>query len=132
MQVEWLSVERRREQVQQLGEPAAFGGGERPDEALLVGQVPLDEAVDQLAPALGLGLGVVRQSRMYAAIDNAVTLPAFTRADGAAFVRLGRVVRAQVNVENLFDTRYFANAHSNNNIMPGAPRTVRLGLTTDF
>ena len=40
----------------------------------------------QLAPALGAGLGAVHQARMYAAIDNAVTLPAFTRWDGALFV----------------------------------------------
>jgi hypothetical protein len=35
------------------GEPAALGGGQRAEQALLVGQVAVDEAVDQLAPALG-------------------------------------------------------------------------------
>lgn len=84
----------------------------------------------RLTQALGVGLGVVRQARMYAAVDNAVTLPAFTRLDGAAFVGLGRGVRAQVNVENLFDRRYYATAQGNNNIMPGAPRLVRLTLAT--
>ena len=84
----------------------------------------------RVLPALGVGLGVVRQGDMYAAIDNAVTLPAFTRLDGAAFVSLGRQVRAQLNVENLLDARYYATSHGNNNIMPGAPRTVRLSLTT--
>jgi catecholate siderophore receptor len=84
----------------------------------------------QVAPALGLGLGVVRQGRSYAAIDNAVTLPAFTRLDAAAFVRLPGSLRAQVNVENLLDERYYATSHGNNNIMPGAPRTVRVTLAT--
>ena len=84
----------------------------------------------QVLPALGVGLGVIHQSDMFAAIDNAVTLPGFTRADGALFVRLTPRVGAQLNVENLFDERYYATSHGNNNIMPGASRTLRLTLTT--
>jgi catecholate siderophore receptor len=88
----------------------------------------------QVTPAVGLGMGVLHQGRSYAAIDNAVTLPAFTRLDGAAFLRLPAAVpgalRAQVNVENLLNARYFATSHGNNNIMPGAPRTVRVTLST--
>jgi catecholate siderophore receptor len=83
----------------------------------------------QVTRALGVGLGVVRQSDMFAAIDNTVTLPAFTRADGALFVRLNSSLGAQVNVENLLDERYYATSHGNNNIMPGAKRTLRLSLT---
>ena len=82
-------------------------------------------ATDQL----GLGLGIVSQSDMYAAIDNAVTLPGFTRLDGALFYDLGRTVRVQANVENMLNTRYYPTSHGNNNIMPGAPRTLRLTLT---
>ena len=77
---------------------------------------------------LGAGLGVIHQADMFAAIDNTVTLPAFTRVDLAAFVNLGQRLGIQINVENLFDTRYYATSHGNNNIMPGAPRTVRLGI----
>ncbi len=84
----------------------------------------------QLLPALGLGLGVVHQSDLYAAIDNTVTLPGFTRADAALFVRLHPLLGAQVNVENVLDERYYATSHGNNNIMPGASRTVRVTLTT--
>ncbi|HEX8829682.1 MAG TPA: TonB-dependent receptor, partial [Longimicrobium sp.] len=83
----------------------------------------------QLLPAVGLGLGVVRQSDMYAAIDNTVTLPGFTRADGALFLRVNEALGAQVNVENLFDKRYYATSQGNNNIMPGAKRTLRVSLT---
>ena len=83
----------------------------------------------QLVPRLGAGLGVVHQTRMFAAIDNAVTLPGFTRVDAAAFVTLTHALRAQVNVENLFDERYYPTSHGNNNIAPGAPRSVRLSLT---
>lgn len=84
----------------------------------------------QVLPALGFGLGVIHQDDMFAAIDNTVTLPGFTRADGAVFVRLTDWVSAQVNVENLFDERYYATSHGNNNIMPGASRTLRISLTT--
>jgi catecholate siderophore receptor len=86
----------------------------------------------QLAPAIGAGLGAVHQARMYAAIDNTVTLPAFTRWDGALFVNLPRHTRAQLNVENLLDTRYYATSQGNNNIMPGASRTLRLSVSADY
>jgi catecholate siderophore receptor len=84
----------------------------------------------QVIRPLGVGLGVIRQSDMYAAIDNTVTLPGFTRVDGALFLRLGPLLAAQLNVENLLDARYYATSHGNNNIMPGAPRTLRVSLTT--
>jgi catecholate siderophore receptor len=84
----------------------------------------------QVIPAVGLGLGVLHQTKMYAAIDNTVTLPGFTRADGAVFLRITPALSAQVNVENLFDERYYATSHGNNNILPGAPRSLRISLTT--
>ncbi|HEX6040537.1 TonB-dependent siderophore receptor [Longimicrobium sp.] len=84
----------------------------------------------QVLPALGIGLGVIHQDDMFAAIDNTVTLPGFTRADGALFVRITDGLSAQVNVENLLDETYYATSHGNNNIMPGASRTLRLSLTT--
>lgn len=86
----------------------------------------------QLASPIGLGLGVVHQTGMYAAIDNAVQLPAFTRVDAAVFIRLGAHLRAQMNVENLLNEKYFPLAHSNNNITPGSPRAVKVALTTGF
>ena len=83
-----------------------------------------------LMPAVGLGFGVVYQDDMFAAIDNTVTLPGFTRADAAAFFKVNSMFNAQLNVENVFDTKYFSTSHGNNNIMPGAARTLRLTLTT--
>jgi catecholate siderophore receptor len=85
-----------------------------------------------VAPALGLGLGVIYQDRMFAAIDDAVTLPGFTRFDAAAYYTMNRYLRLQLNVENLFDQQYFATAHSNNNITPGSPRAVRVAVVTGF
>ncbi|HEX2202017.1 MAG TPA: TonB-dependent siderophore receptor [Longimicrobium sp.] len=84
----------------------------------------------QLFPALGVGLGVVHQAEMFAAIDNSVTLPEFTRFDAAVFVRLNPLLSAQLNVENLTDETYYPTSHGNNNIMPGASRSLRLTLTT--
>ena len=83
----------------------------------------------QLTRRLGVGLGVVSQTKTYAAVDNTVTLPGFTRLDGAAYFALRGDARLQVNLENLLDTRYYATSQGNNNIMPGAPTMVRIGLT---
>ena len=83
----------------------------------------------EFVPRIGVGVGVVHQTKMFAAIDNTVTLPGFTRVDAAAFLPLNGTLRAQVNIENLFDVRYYPTAHSNNNIAPGGPRTVRFSLT---
>ncbi len=41
-------------------------------------------------------------------------------------------VRAQLNVENLFNRRYIATADGNNNITPGSPRAVRALLVAAF
>ncbi len=82
--------------------------------------------------AWGAGLGVVYRDELFAAADNAVTLPAFVRYDAALFYRLNQHLYAQLNVENIFDTGYYASAHSNNNITPGAPLAIRLGVTARF
>ena len=82
-------------------------------------------------PFLGLGLGVVHRSSMYAALDNTVLLPGFTRMDAAMFVRLNKVLRVQANIENLANIDYVASANNNNNISPGAPRIFRLTLVAN-
>jgi catecholate siderophore receptor len=69
---------------------------------------------------------------MFAAIDNTVTLPGYTRVDAAVYLPLAGRMRLQANVENVCDRRYFVNADSNTNISPGSPRALRIGLTTAF
>ena len=81
---------------------------------------------------LGVGLGILNRSDMFAAIDNTVTLPGYTRADAAVFYSLTEKIRLQVNAQNLFDRSYFTNADSNTNISPGSPRSVRVGLLARF
>jgi catecholate siderophore receptor len=98
-----------------------------------LGQVPEHSASFwnryDLSSKLGFGVGVVYRSDVFVATDNAVTLPSFTRLDGAAFYAISENLRLQFNVENLLDEEYYASAHSNNNIMPGSPRAYRLGFT---
>jgi catecholate siderophore receptor len=86
----------------------------------------------QLLPRVGAGVGIIRRTAMFAAIDDAVILPGYTRADAAAFFALSDRTRLQVNVENFFDRVYFVNADSNTNISPGLPRTVRVALSAGF
>ena len=86
----------------------------------------------QLTPAWGLGLGLMYQSDMYTSTDNTVTLSSFTRVDAAVFYSLSDRIRAQVNIENVLDEEYFANAHNNNNITPGSPLAVRVGVSVAF
>jgi catecholate siderophore receptor len=80
----------------------------------------------------GVGLGVIYRDAIFAATDNTVTLPGFVRVDAAMFHQFGPRLRAQLNVENVFDRGYFATANSNNNLSPGSPRAFRLSLTTVF
>ena len=77
---------------------------------------------------LSLGAGVIHQSDSFTSISNAVLLPAYTRVDAAAYVSLTRNLELQVNVDNLFDVDHFPQAHSDNNITPGAPRSARVTL----
>jgi catecholate siderophore receptor len=79
------------------------------------------------------GLGVIHQSSSYTSFNNTVKLPGFTRFDGALFYELdSRKIRVALNVENLFDKKYFPTVDGDNNISPGAPRTVRVSLSTAF
>jgi catecholate siderophore receptor len=81
---------------------------------------------------LGLGLGIIHRSDMFAAIDNAVVLPGYTRADAAVFFSITERWRVQANFQNLFDNTYYLNADGNNNISPGAPRGARVALIARF
>ena len=83
-------------------------------------------------PRWAAGLGLIHRSDMFAAVDNTVLLPGYTRADAAVFFNITERWRLQANAENLFDRRYYLNADGNNNISPGSSRAVRVGLTARF
>lgn len=84
------------------------------------------------SPMWGAGVGVIHRDAMFAAADNAVTLPAFTRVDAAVYFTLSPQLQMQLNIENLLDKAYYASAHNNHNITPGAPRSAYLGVTLKF
>jgi catecholate siderophore receptor len=86
----------------------------------------------ELTRQLTLGLGVIYRSDMFAAVDNTVTLPGYTRVDAAVFYTLNPRWHLQANVENLLNRKYYVNADSNTNISPGAPFTLRLMLRQRF
>lgn len=86
----------------------------------------------QFLRKLSAGLGIINRSDMFAAIDNTVVLPGYTRADAAVYYSFNETWRMQANFENLFNTRYYLNADSNTNISPGGPRALRVGLTARF
>jgi catecholate siderophore receptor len=88
--------------------------------------------VYQLQRQFAVAAGVVHRSDVFAAIDNTVVLPAFTTVDAAVYLSVTRRSRLQLNVENVFNRRYYANADNNTNISPGSPRAVRAGLITSF
>ncbi len=86
----------------------------------------------RLLPRLGVGLGILNRADMFAAVDNTVVVPGYTRVDAAVFYSLTEKIRLQANVENVGNRTYYANAHNNTNISPGSPRAARLGLTMRF
>lgn len=87
----------------------------------------------ELGGGWAVGLGLVYQSSVYAnTASNAVTLPAFSRADGAIYYQIDKKTRLALNVENLFDRRYYASAGGDNNIIVGSPRAGQLTLSTAF
>jgi len=52
--------------------------------------------------------------------------------DAAVYAKIDKNLRAQLNIENLFDTNYYASAHNNNNISPGSPFGESVSLIANF
>lgn len=86
----------------------------------------------QVVPKLAVGLGIIFRADMFAAVDNTVTVPGYTRVDAAVYYAINPQWRLQANVENLFNRRYYLNADSNTNISPGSPRALRVALAVKF
>ena len=75
--------------------------------------------------------GFVAQSETFTSFTNAVRLPGFTRLDGALFYRL-KAVTLSLNAMNLTNVRYYPTANGDNNISPGAPRSLQFAVRTTF
>jgi len=86
----------------------------------------------QLTDSFGIGAGATYQDSFFVREDNSVEVPDFIRFDVAAYYDVSEALRVQLNVENLFDTDYFPDAHSNDNISTGEPLNARLSVLTRF
>ncbi|HUL88099.1 MAG TPA: TonB-dependent siderophore receptor [Pseudolabrys sp.] len=86
----------------------------------------------QFTPVWGAALGVIYFSDSFASSDDTVLLPGWVRFDAALYLKINETWRAQLNVENIFDKGYWASADGNNNLSPGATRTIRLSATAKF
>jgi catecholate siderophore receptor len=111
----------------------------RGNDSVRLGQVPKHQFSlwnrYDFTDQIGAGLGIIHQSSQFAAIRTSATttrLPGFTRVDAALFFDISENVQLQANVENLFDTGYFSDAHNNNNITPGAPINGRVTVRVKF
>jgi len=86
----------------------------------------------EISPPLSVGLGVIYRSDMFAAVDNSVVVPGYTRVDAAVFYTLNHRWQLQANAENVLNRKYFVNADSNTNISPGTPFAVRVMVRAHF
>ena len=109
------------------------------NDSVRLGQVPRHQASlwnrYDFNDRFAAGLGIIHQSSQFAAIQtapNTTKLPAFTRVDAAFYYDLSDALQLQLNVENLFDTDYFSDAHNNNNISTGAPINGRFTIRAQF
>jgi catecholate siderophore receptor len=109
------------------------------NDSVRLGQVPQHQASlwnrYEFNDSFAAGLGIIHQSNQFAAIrtsPNTTKLPAFTRVDAAFYYDLSDALQLQLNVENLFNTDYYSDAHNNNNISTGAPINGRFTIRAKF
>lgn len=86
----------------------------------------------QLTRIWGVGLGVVHKSSWFAEADNEVRIPGYTRIDGALYFDWDDNWSAQLNVENLFNEKYWISSHNDNNISYGAPTSAYVSIKAKY
>jgi catecholate siderophore receptor len=86
----------------------------------------------RIDPMWSAGLGIMYFSDSFASSDDTVRLPGFVRVDAALYLKINQTWSGQLNVENIFNTGYWASADGNNNISPGQGRTVRVLARAKF
>ena len=86
----------------------------------------------KVTEVLEVGIGATYQDSFFVREDNSVEVPSYIRFDAAAYYTLNDTTRLQLNVENLFNTDYYPDAHSNDNISTGEPLNVRFSISTRF
>lgn len=73
---------------------------------------------------LGFGLGLFHVGERQGSLENTFQVPGYTRTDAALFYNRNNF-RIAINIENLFDIRYFEASESELRVYYGAPFTVR-------
>lgn len=111
----------------------------RGNDFVRLGQVPEQQLAlwnrYNFSQLIGGGIGVIHQSSQFAAnrtAANVTRLPGFTRVDMALFVNASDRLQFQINIENVLDKTYFADAHNANNISTGAPINARISARIKF
>jgi catecholate siderophore receptor len=78
------------------------------------------------------GVGIIYFGDSFATNDDTVRLPSFVRVDVGLYATIDQNWKAQLTVENIFNTNYWASADGDNNISPGQGRTVRVKAIYKF
>ncbi len=86
----------------------------------------------EITEQFGIGAGVTYQDSYFVREDNSVEVPSYVRVDASAYYDVNDRIRVQVNLENLLDTEYFPDAHSNDNISTGEPINARFTILARF
>lgn len=81
---------------------------------------------------LSLGGSTTYTGKRAGDIDDSFELPGYWRTDVQAGFKLTEAVKLGASVENLFDKRYYSHGFSFFEVWPGAPRTWRVNVTTQF
>ncbi len=84
-----------------------------------------------LTPHWGVGAGLRGESWKYTSYDNDVVLPGYVVGDLMAYYQAAHY-RVQLNLDNVTDKLYYPTASGDNQIMPGAPRSVSVSLRMYF
>ncbi|CAN5667456.1 TonB-dependent siderophore receptor [soil metagenome] len=80
---------------------------------------------------LGAGLGLFYVSDRQGDLGNTFTLPSYFRTDASLFYKRDNW-RTQLNIENLFNTEYFASSGGRTSVNPGAPFGISASFSIDF
>lgn len=80
---------------------------------------------------LRLGLGIVHKGDTVGNGDKN-NLPSYTRIDAAAYYKINKNLRLQLNIENVTDKLYFPNSYSTHQVTVGAPLNATLKIVGRF
>ena len=81
---------------------------------------------------LGFGLGLSYIDKRPGDLSNSFELPSYLRADAAIYYKKDNW-RAGINIQNLFNSRYFENSDiGRTTVSPGAPLTIAGTFSISF